>query len=445
MRLHRFAVCAVLLLVACGGANSQSTGATPPSGDATVEVVGSAAPAATEAALDATIAAEAPGAPATEAGSTETADAENATEAVETETAAAETATAAGATPQAAGEPLEVPIMLPDGFSITKYAENLGAPRFMAYSPDGVLHVTDIAEGRVLALPDANGDGVADSTDVVLEGLNQPHGIAFYEDALYIGETNQVVRFTRAGDGWSEPQVVVPDLPTGGHRTRTIIFGQDGKMYVSIGSSCNVCEEGTPLRAAVWQYDPDGSNGRLFTAGLRNAVGMIVRPGSNEIWATNNGRDHMGDDMPPETVNVLADGADFGWPRCHAGTIVDPQLGGENGCEGVAAPAVQMQAHSAPLGLRFYDGQMFPDEYQGDLFVAFHGSWNRSVPTGYKIVRVPINDDGTAGEVEDFASGWLQSDGTDAGRPVDVIVAPDGALLVSDDEEGQVYRIAYGN
>ncbi len=151
----------------------------------------------------------------------------------------------------------------------------------------------------------------------------------------------------------------------------------------------------------------------------------------------------MGDDVPPETINVLADGADFGWPRCHAGDIVDPQYGGQKGCEGVAAPAVKMQAHSAPLGLGFYEGGMFPAAYQGNLFVAFHGSWNRSEPTGYKIVRIPVDANGQAGEVEDFATGWLQDNGTVTGRPVDVIVAPDGALLVTDDDKGMIYRIAY--
>ena len=266
------------------------------------------------------------------------------------------------------------PLQVPDGFGVSIYAEDLGSPRLMAYDPDGVLYVTDIDGGRVFALADANRDGAADETQEVLSGLNEPHGIAFHEGALYIAETNQVVRFTRDGDTWGDKEVLVPNLPTGGHRTRTILFGRDGKMYVSIGSSCNVCEESSPLRAAVWQYDADGANGKLFSAGLRNAVGLILRPDTDELWATNNGRDMMGDNVPPETVYVLADGADFGWPRCHAGDIIDPQMGSETACEGVAPPTIEMQAHSAPLGLRFYDRAMFPDEYRGNLFIAFHGS-----------------------------------------------------------------------
>lgn len=418
MKLYILVVCATLLLVGCGGA---STTTATPVAEATVAIGASGTPVATEVAT------------------TETAEATTATA---SETPVAEPTTVP--VPIATGPELSVPIALPDGFAISIYAQDLGSARFMAYGSDGTLYVTDMNGGRVLALPDANGDGVADSTEVAITDLDQPHGIAFHDNALYVGETNQIVRFA-AGDGtWGQKEVIVPDLPTdGGHWTRTIIFGQDDKMYVSIGSSCNVCDEQTPLRAAVWQYDADGSNGRLFSAGLRNAVGLVVRPGSSEIWASNNGRDLMGDDVPPETINVLADGADFGWPRCHAGDIVDPQFGGQNGCEGVTAPAVEMQAHSAPLGLRFYEGTMFPDAYEGSLFVAFHGSWNRTEPTGYKIVRVPVDGNGQPGTPEDFASGWLQDDGNVVGRPVDVIVAPDGALLVTDDAEGMIYRITY--
>lgn len=433
MKVHRLVACATLLLVACGGASSATSpgGSTAPSADATAEPVGSVAPVATAAEpSDASTAAAGP--PGAET---------SATAATAAATSDAATTTAGGEA--ATGAALSVPIALPDGFTISVYARDLGSPRFMAYGPDGTLYVTDIAGGRVLTLPDANGDGVADSADVALTGLNRPHGITFHDNALYVGETNQIVRFAADAGTWGDKEVIVPDLPTQGHGTRTVIFGPETKMYVSIGSSCNVCVEDTPLRAAVWQYDADGSNGKLFTSGLRNAVGLVVRPGSTDLWASNNGRDLMGDDVPPETLNVLADGADFGWPRCHAGDIVDPQYGGQNGCAGVTPPAVEMQAHSAPLGLRFYDGTMFPDAYQGSLFVAFHGSWNRSEPTGYKIVRVPVDANGRPGDVEDFATGWLQDTGTVAGRPVDVIVAPDGALLVTDDDTGMIYRIAY--
>jgi len=440
MRLHRWALCALLLLAACSG-GAPSSG--PAEEASTPAAFATTPPAATEDA--GAIATSAP--PVAETATSTPPAVETATsEAATTDAPVLATTTVATTVAETAATVVVVPpspIELPPGFGISVYAENLGDPRFMAYSPDGVLYVTDIGGGRVLALPDGNRDGVADATEEAITGLREPHGIAFHAGALYVGETTQIARFTRSGDGWGDKEVIVPNLPTGGHRTRTVIFGQDGKMYVSIGSSCNVCNEELPLRAAVLQYDADGSNGKLFSAGLRNAVGLMLRPGTNEIWATNNGADQMGDDVPPETVNVLADGADFGWPRCHAGHIVDPQFGGQGGCDGVRAPAVEMQAHSAPLGLRFYEGQMFPAEYRGNLFIAFHGSWNRSTPTGYNVVRVQVDAAGRPGAVQDFAGGWLRPDGRVAGRPVDVIVAPDGALLVSDDSGGRIFRIFY--
>jgi glucose/arabinose dehydrogenase len=192
----------------------------------------------------------------------------------------------------------------------------------------------------------------------------------------------------------------------------------------------------------VWVYNADGSGGRLFSRGLRNAVGLAVNPWNQQLWATNNGRDNLGDNSPPETIYALRDGANYGWPACHAGTIIDPDFGQANSCEGVVAPLVKMQAHSAPLGLAFYPQGAFPAAYHG-LFVAFHGSWNRSVPTGYKVVFIPLDATGdVAGPAQDFATGWLH-DGEASGRPVGVTVGPDGALYISDDKAGLVYRITY--
>jgi glucose/arabinose dehydrogenase len=191
------------------------------------------------------------------------------------------------------------------------------------------------------------------------------------------------------------------------------------------------------------RYSPDGSESEIYATGLRNAVGITFRPGTDELWATNNGRDWLGDDQPPETVYQVDAGDDAGWPRCHSGQIVDPDYGQPSACEGVDDPAIEMQAHSAPLGLTFYTGEQFPEAYKGDLFIAFHGSWNRTVPTGYKVVRVPMVD-GELGSVEEFAAGWLREDGSRWGRPVDVLTAPDGSLLISDDGEGFIYRVFYG-
>jgi glucose/arabinose dehydrogenase len=221
-----------------------------------------------------------------------------------------------------------------------------------------------------------------------------------------------------------------------------VLIGPDGKLYVSIGSSCNVCVETDPHRASVWVYNPDGSDGHRYVYGLRNAVGMAINPITHEIWVTNNGRDLLGDNTPPETIYALREGANYGWPSCHAGDIIDPDFGSPGACNGVEQPLVKMQAHSAPLGLAFYTAKEFPASYRG-LFVAFHGSWNRSVPTGYKVIFLPLDSAGhIAGPPQDFATGWLHN-GTMSGRPVGLAVGPDGALYVSDDSAGLVYRISY--
>ena len=338
---------------------------------------------------------------------------------------------------------------VPPGFSASVFASGLPGARFMALGSDGTVYVTGISSGRVLALPDRDRDGIADSVDTWAQGLSAPHGITIHDNHLYVGEQNQIVRFTMgsAGQRTSEAQVVVPGLPAGGgHRTRTVGFGPNGKMYVAVGSSCNVCEETDDRRAAVSVYDADGSAGRIFSRGLRNAVGFVWRPGTTEIWASNNGRDNLGDDIPPEAIYQLRDGAHFGWPYCNAPNVPDPQFGRPEFCKTIDTPAAMFQAHSAPLGLRFYDGNSFPNTYRGDLFVALHGSWNRSSPVGYKIIRIPFNGGSTPGTPEDFATGWLPADNTRANvwaRPVDLLVTPDGALLVSDDDGGTIYRIAY--
>jgi glucose/arabinose dehydrogenase len=333
---------------------------------------------------------------------------------------------------------------MPPGFRIETFASGLGAPRFMAVSPSGDLFVSVPARGQVVALPDRDGDGKVDRVVIYADGLNRPHGLAFFRQWLYVAGTDAVVRFPyRPGDlTGGKPEVVVPDLPSGGgHWTRTITFGPDAKMYVSVGSSCNVCEESDPRRAALLQFNPDGSGGRNFARGIRNAVGITFHPQTGELWATNNGRDWLGDDFPPDTILVVRDGAHYGWPHCNGQRAPDPDFGRPDFCQTTALPTLEIQAHSATLGLTFYTGGMFPPEYRGDLFVGLHGSWNRSVPTGYKLIRIPMRG-GRPGAPQDFASGWLQ--GSRAwGRPVDVITGKDGALYLSDDRAGVIYRISY--
>jgi glucose/arabinose dehydrogenase len=336
-------------------------------------------------------------------------------------------------------------LQVPSGFRATQYQGGLNGPRFLTVAPDGTVYVAERTSGDILALSDPGHSGVATRKTVVASGLYDPTSVVVSNGALYVGQRSQVTHLALGPDlRTTDKQVVVAGLPTSGqHTTRTVLIGPDSKIYVAIGSTCDVCIESDPRRAAVWVYNHDGSAGRLYAKGLRNAVGLATNPWNGQIWATNNGRDYLGDESPPETVYRLQDGGDYGWPRCHAGDIVDPAYGYRGACNGVVAPLVKMQAHSAPLGLAFYQSGAFPARFHG-LFVAFHGSWNRTVKTGYKVIFVPLDARGAvAGGPQDFATGWLRDDGSEAGRPVGLAVGPDGALYVSDDAAGAVYRIAF--
>jgi glucose/arabinose dehydrogenase len=337
---------------------------------------------------------------------------------------------------EVAGHPLDVPA----GFAVTVYAEGVRGARFMALGPGGVPYLSLTRPGRVVMLPDADGDGRADSVITVAEGLNLPHGLAFRGDTLYVAQTDRVVRLV---PGTAAPQVVVPDLPHGrGHSTRTIVFGPaDGKLYVSVGSSCNICDESDARRATVLRFNPDGSGAEVFARGLRNSVGLAFDPATGELWGTNNDRDRLGDDLPPDRINVLRRGGDYGWPRCYLPGHPNPEYAGAD-CAHVAAPAITFQAHSAPLGIAFSTGTRFPPAFRGGAFVAFHGSWNRSVPTGYKVVYVTQRG-GRPVAVNDFLTGVLRDGAAAWARPVGLLVAPDGSLLVSDDLGGRVFRVRY--
>ncbi len=341
-------------------------------------------------------------------------------------------------------------LTLPQGFSVAVYAEQLPGVRLMALGPDGDVYATLTESGRVVRLGDADRDGKADGVVTVAEALSLPHGLAFHNGTLYVAENHRVVRFDRPG---AQPTVVVANLPTdGGHFTRTLLF-QGDHLFVSVGSSCNICDEQDRRRAAVVRYNLDGSGETLFATGLRNSVGLTPHPTTGEIWATNNDRDNLGDDLPPDRVNILREGGFYGWPFCYLPNRPNPeyQRTAER-CAEAIGPAVTLAAHTAPLGLAFYTGEMFPPEYRGDLFIALHGSWNRSEPIGYEVVRVDIENGRPAGAPQPFVTGWLEGRrgaltrvaGTGWGRPVDVLVLRDGSLLISDDESGRIYRVAYG-
>ena len=347
------------------------------------------------------------------------------------------------------GESINVDV--PAGFEVTIFADDLKGPRFINFDDKGVLHVADRGNGRIVAYPDQNQDGKADETIVVAKGLDSPHSLVFREGSWYIGVPAGVVRLDDTDDdGIYEAQTTLINTftPPGQHSTRTVEFLPDGRMVISAGSTCNVCDEEDPRRAAITIYDDpvgdDAATGeRLFATGLRNAVGLAIHPETGELWVSNNGRDLIGDDIPPETIYIVEDGLDYGWPTCHSGNLVDPDMGNPDSCDGVEPPVVEMQAHMAPLGIAFYTGDTFPEEYHGDLFIAQHGSWNRTVPVGYKVSRLPL-DGNTPGELEDFAAGWLDLDDNVAyGRPVGLAVGPDGALYISDDKAHLIYRIAY--
>jgi len=343
-------------------------------------------------------------------------------------------------------------LQVPDGFRISVFADNIDSARMMIFSPAGVLLVSEAGEGKVVALPDTKHTGKADRTVTVLSGLNEPHGLAFYQGELYVAENDKVRSYDwdEANLRASNPKKLA-DLPSGGgHSTRSILF-HNGKMYVSAGSSCNVCVEKDPRRATVMQFNPDGSGQKIFAKGLRNAVGLALNPKTDTVWVTVNGRDWLGDDLPPETIYDLGkDGGDAGWPYCYGDRVPDSNFTkpGDDRCNSVLEPKVQMQAHSAPLGLAFYQGTQFPSEYQNNLFVAFHGSWNRSVPTGYKVVRVKLDSNGQPqGAAQDFITGWIPPGETKKGRwmgrPVGIVFGSDGSMYLSDDTGGVIYRINY--
>lgn len=336
-------------------------------------------------------------------------------------------------------------LKLPPGFTVNVFAEGLDGPRFMAFGPSGTLYVTLTREGSVMALVD--GDGEAEKAVVAASGLDRPHGIAFYRGHVYIAETGRVLRFghDKKTLKFRDMEVVVPTLPTrgGGHFTRTVAFGPDGRMYVSVGSSCNACVEGERERAAVLRFNPDGSGKEIFAEGLRNSVGLVFHPARGELFGTENGRDRLGDDLPPDEINVIKKGGHYGWPYCYGDGIPDPQFDMEDFCERTEPPVAEIQAHSAPLGLVFSSGGKFPPRYRGGLFAALHGSWNRTVPTGYKIIYIPFEGGRPAGGEEDFVTGWLRPDGAKWGRPVDVVFDKKGDMFISDDHAGAVYRVSY--
>ena len=337
-------------------------------------------------------------------------------------------------------------IQLPDGFAISIYAEVNNA-RSMSLSDDGTLFVSNRAEDKVYAVRDSDGDNRADQKWIIDQGLNTPNGVAFDGTDLYVAEISRILKYENILqnlDSPPDPVVVFDDLPTDRHHGwKYIAFGPDGKLYIPIGAPCNICDEGDPY-SSINRINKDGTGFETYARGVRNTVGFTWHPKTGELWFTDNGRDWMGDNSPPCELNYAPEaGMHFGYPYCHGGTIKDPEFGDTAPCSDFTEPAQNLGPHVAPLGMEFYHGDQFPAEYQDQIFIAEHGSWNRSTKIGYRVTLVRLQGN-TAVSYETFASGWLNDDTQGIwGRPVDVVVARDGSLLVSDDYAGLIYRIYY--
>jgi glucose/arabinose dehydrogenase len=336
----------------------------------------------------------------------------------------------------------------PEGFAVSLYATEVPNARFLRFTSSGDLLVSTPRSGRIAILErDADGDGRADAVRTLLDGLDRPHGLDLHDGWLYVGEGSAVARIrydaaTRRTSGGVER--VVTGLPSGGnHWTRTLRFGPDAWMYVSVGSSCNVCVEDDPRRAAMLRFRPDGSQAEVFATGLRNSVGFDWQPATGDLYATDNGRDLLGDDVPPCELNRIERGGFYGWPFAYGDRVRDPDLGEGRDAEIAASrpPAHAFRAHTAPLGITFVRGANAPAALRGAALVALHGSWNRTRKDGYEVVSLHWSDGGRI-EERDFLSGFVRDERA-IGRPVDVAEGPDGAIYVSDDYAGVVYRVAW--
>ena len=357
------------------------------------------------------------------------------------------------ATPAAPALPMPKPaptyggkLLTPAGLKVSAFSKLPGA-RFMALGSDGSVYVSQTGAGKVTRLIDANGDGVADRSELIAENLHLPHGLAIHGGWLYIANTDEVVRMKLDSRGVPSgtPEATAARYDAaGGHFTRSIAFAPTGAMFVSVGSTCNICVEKDSTRASVMRFDADGSHGRVFARGLRNAVGLAFHPTTGALWVSQHERDNLlpnHEDLPPEEINILKEGGDYGWPYCFGDRVPNPEFNDAARCAKTIAPALAMQAHSAPLGLTFLGkATQLPADYRGDALVALHGSWNRNVPTGAKVVRIRIRN-GVPVSYEDFITGFQGADGRRFGRPVDILVLKDGSLLLSDDDAGMVYRV----
>lgn len=356
--------------------------------------------------------------------------------------------------PKVIPRPEGAKLTMPPGFEISTFAEGgLGRPRWLALAPNGDVFVADSMGSKIVVLRDKDKDGMAEERSIFAEGLKQPFGIAFWQDYVYIGNTDAITRYHyKPGQMKAEgPAETIAELPGKGYRehwTRNILFSRDGKkMYVTVGSESNVDVEANPMRATITEYNPDGTGKRTYASGVRNPIGLAWLPGTRTMWAAVQERDRLGDDLPPDYVTSIKEGGFYGWPFAYAGGIEDPRHKGERPdlVKNTITGDVLIQAHSAILGMTFYEGKMFPKEYQGDVFVALHGSWNRTKRTGYKIIRIRFKNGKPVGGYDDFLTGWMLDENSREvwGRPVGLLVLPDGSMLITDDGANKIWRLTY--
>lgn len=339
-------------------------------------------------------------------------------------------------------------IQLPPGFAINVFAEEVKNARSLDLSPNGTLFVGTRGEGKVYALRDTDGDYFADEKYTLAEDLKLPNGVAFRDGSLFVVTRSRILRYDNIEENLAsppEPVVVYEAYPTENHHGwKYVAFGPDGKLYIPVGAPCNICESEEEIFASITRINPDGTGLEIVQHGVRNSVGFDWHPTTGELWFTDNGRDMMGDDVPYCELNRAAeDGMHFGYPYCHQGDVPDPEFGEERACSEFTPPAAKLGPHVAPLGMEFYTANLFPADYQGNIFIAEHGSWNRSKKSGYRLMLATLNGNEVT-KYEPFAEGWLNQEEDEAwGRPVDVEFLPDGSMLLSDDFADVIYRISY--
>ena len=337
-------------------------------------------------------------------------------------------------------------LVLPEGFSIEVFAENVDNARQMCLGANGTVFVSTRSQGNVYAVVDNDGDYKADKVYTLMENKFMPNGIAFKDGSLYVAEVNVISRLDDIENNLDNPPtpVVVNDkFPDKSHHGwKYLGFGPDGKLYVPVGAPCNICESDDERFASITRMNQDGTGVEVYAAGVRNSVGFDWHPETKELWFTENGRDMLGDDIPADELNhAPTKGLHFGYPYCHQGDLEDPKFGTPGACDGYTAPAQKLGPHVAAIGMKFYTGSMFPSKYKNQILIAEHGSWNRSKPIGYRITLVELQDN-KAVSYTPFIEGWLKDE--DAwGRPADVLNLPDGSILISDDKADMIYRVTY--